>query len=197
MRRFGGRFRARRFRGRRRLPVLRARKHITNVLVPVTSIASATTTGYTLAQTPATIDEDVDHTIISNGSTIGEIEPGARVRAYLEIELGAADPVNATYAVSLMFWKDSTYGAITSPTNATQIIAPGTTLELAALKKNTCQFERFLLTVEGDKRHFRLRIPRRLSFLRQGEAYKIHITNHAPDTDSISFTIWGKFVWIA
>lgn len=192
MRGFRRRFRAR---GRKRMPVVRQTSHIHNVLMPLTTIASNTTSGEAILNTPATVDEDPDHTIISNGTTIAECDAGARItKVDLTLEISCAAATATPFPVAFIVWKDAHYGAITAPTTADDVFSPSTTLQLATLKKNTCQYEKFLLTVQGDRRRFHLRVPRRLRRLMQGEGIKISISNLAPDTNSIVYTLFGKIV---
>lgn len=180
------------------MPALRARRHYHNVLITLDTIAAATTVGETILTTPATIDEDPDHTKVSNGTDIAECESGARVmRTDLTLEIAKADAaVDDTFPVTFMVWKDSTFGALASPGNATEIFVPSTTLQLAELKKNTCMSERFLITAQGDKRRFHLKIPRRLRALKQGERYAITITNHSADA-AVVYTLFGKIITIS
>lgn len=126
------------------------------------------------------------------------MEPGGRIiRTDLTLEIAKADAaVDDTFSVSFLLWKDSAFGALGSPTTANDVFAPSTTLQLKELKKNTCMQERFLITAQGDKRRFRLRIPRRLSRIMQGEAIKMTITNGSPDA-AIVYSLWGKIISVS
>lgn len=192
MRRFRRSFRAkRRF---SRTPVLRAARRTSQVNV-VDSTATATTDGIALITTPATIDEDPDHTIITNGTAIAEVEEGSKITGVdLTMEL-AGPPDTAPYVVSFLVWKDSAFGALTAPTTAADVLQPATTLQLKELKANACHFERFLITEQSDKRRFKLHIPRRLRTLKQGEGIKISVSNGAPNV-TINWIIFGRIFTI-
>lgn len=161
------------------------------------SIQDTLATGSTiegLVTTPATIDEDADHTIISNGTTIAEVgERSKIVKMDVFLEIGC-ESVSAPFSVSFLVYKDSIHGALAAPSSANNVLAPSTTLQLAELKKSTCQFERFLITANGDKRRFRLRVPRRLSFLKQGEHLSIMLTNSTAGAEDITYLIVGR-IW--
>lgn len=172
-------------------------KRYHNVMFVNIATAAATDTIDTLLRTPATIDEDPDHANVSDGTVIAECEEGSRVVQWsLEIEIGAADPVNAAFPVSFSVWKDSAFGAAADP-NVNQAFLPSTTLERKTFKTNICQYERFLVTTEGDKRRFRLHLPRRLRTLKQGESYKIQVANEAAANDAIAWTLWGRIVTVS
>lgn len=184
-------FRARR-RFRRRGPrFLRAvtRSHHVNIVDDrITGAASA---NFTLLRTPATLDEDPDHSIVSNGTTIAECAENSRiVKTDLKIEL-AADAITDPFTVSVILWKDGIHGQVTQPTVAA-VLSPATTQALATTKQHICQFERFMFTSQGDKRVIHLRIPRRLRQLRHGESIQL-LVNSTGATDTLSTTtgrIW-------
>lgn len=194
MRRFRRSFRARRGRRHRGAPIARQTRRVSNILVPVTTIAAATNTNYTLLRTPATIDEDPDHTIVSNGTTIAEVSEGSRI-SFMDVTIEiAAESLATPFACSFMVWKDSVHGALAAPAGPSDVMAPSTTLQLSKLKESTGHYERWLFSVSGDKRRFRLHLPRRLRYLKQGESINIIVSNAAPATYNILFTIFGRIV---
>lgn len=155
------------------------------------SIAATADNTELLLRTPATIDEDPDHTVISTITTGAEVEENSTVRK-IDVTFDiAANAVSAPFVVTFYLWKDDAFGAVAAPTASTDPLAPSTTLQLAALKKNICMYERWLFSPQGDRRRIKLRIPKRLRRLRQGESYQYTIFNASTDT-AITFMAYGR-----
>lgn len=183
----GGRRRG--FVSRRRFPHGKSRISHVNILQTVGAAGSSLEF---LIRTPATIDEDPDHTVISDGTAGAEVAEKSKiikVDCYLEI---ASDQAADPGVVTFMVWKDDSHGALAAPTTATDVAAPSTTLQLQALKKNICQYERFLMSANNDKRRFYIRIPRRHRYLRQGESIQMTIFNGMGD--AITTMVFGR-IW--
>lgn len=196
-----GMFRARRGRGRRKrrsfIPRPRFQKQVirtTHFNIAPTQIGFGASSNVTLLRTPATIDEDPDHTIVSNGSTIGEIAENSRIiKTDLQLDI-SSEADNTPFACTAIFWKDDIHGAVTQPTVGS-ILVPATTQALATTKKSIMMFKRFLFTTNADKRTIFLRIPPRFRTLRHGESYNLLIVNDSAAAD-ITFMLSGR-LWSA
>lgn len=185
-------FRARRRRNRVRF--VREARRPSHINITQTTAAAATDTE-TLIITPTTIDEDPDHTIISNGTTIAECHENSRITGVdLTLEIAGDSSPDDPFPVSVLVWKDSQHGALGTPGTANDVLVPSTTLQLGELKRSTCQFERFMITGQSDKRRLRIRIPRRLRYIRQGERIAMTITNGAAANTGITWILFGR-IW--
>lgn len=112
----------------------------------------------------------------------------------LDLVIVADGAPSPPFTVSFLVYKDAAHGGITAPTAAGDVIAVGSTTQLAMLKRNTCQYQKFFLTIQGDHRRFKIRIPKRFRTLNQGEAITFVITNQAAATDDILYYIQGRII---
>lgn len=194
MRRFRGRFRApKRFR-RRGLSFKRQRLSYHNINIATRELAENTT-----ESTQLIIPSDSpDHTIVGAFATPVQCENHSIIKKVdLTLEIVADGAPSPPFLVAFLVWKDAAHGGITTPTTAQDIIAVGSTTQLALLKKNTCQYEKFFFTIQGDRRRFKIRIPKRFRTLNQGEAISITVSNLAAATDDILYFIQGRIVTAA
>lgn len=136
-----------------------------------------------------------DHAVTATFGTPAQCENGAMlISNKLHFEVAVNGAATTPIFVAVLLYKDAAHGDIAPPTTAQDVINESITLQLAMLKKNTCHYAKFLLSVQGDKRSFFLRIPKRMRTLRQGEAYTLVVTNGAPATTDITWFLQGRMI---
>lgn len=185
-------FRARRrfFRGRRRGSFTKRLTQINHsVNIAQRTLAAATTEDTILIQaadSPAT-------TQVASFGTAANCENNSLVYCK-KLRLNFVGSGTVVQTVAVILWRDSAFAGITTPTSAEDVIAPSTSTQLLALKRNTCWYRKFFLSVQSDKISFNLKIPRRLALLKEGETYHLTVTNLTAAGGALQYFCQGTLV---
>lgn len=166
-------------------------KSISNINIASRSLAAATTDTIGLITTA----DSPDHTLVSNGTNVAQVDRNSRITGIKVIlSIVAAPAPDDPIPVGVMLWKDNQYGQATPPTTTDDILVPSTTMTLANQKANTCMFRRFYLTGVSDKYTMSLKIPRRLRTLREGEFIRLIVSNLEAADEAIEWMAHGR-IW--